>query len=563
MQLVGMLEENGKLTSHLSGRTGGRRNCFEKGRQILGAFRLERTWSKEQILEAYVNGVSFRGDFVGIRVASQGFFGKAPGFLDPLESALLVAQIRAPNADVRQNALRACRLLQFSEDTDSCLQIQKIATSTLNKNFLPSRNRNLVPVWSHDIFNHSEISKMKGAENLPTTLDIHLQTEVMVLLREQLHNLRNRHVEDAAALILDARSGEVLVYAANAGRGVASKEYIDGIKMRRQAGSTLKPFLYATAFEMGLLNAQSLLEDSPDDISLGNGLVYQPHNYDRTFRGDVGVGEALASSLNVPAVKVFKMVGEERFLETLGKLGIQNLKSGNFYGPSLALGSLDVSLWELTQGYRRIIHGDSVFSSDTIKAIYSILSTPEYRRLTFGFNSVLNLPFSAAVKTGTSKDMRDNWCLGGNKNYIVGVWVGNFSGEPMWNVSGVSGAAPLWQAIMKLAEAHRPRKKTGEDPEQNFLTATPTRPLSAPSISFIRYPVEDMFVGLDPDIPIKNQSVFIDIVHPQKGHRVYLDGHLLGNATNPLSWTPHRGEHQIKLLGAQGEEIDQINFKVR
>ena len=195
--------------------------------------------------------------------------------------------------------------------------------------------------------------------------------------------------------------------------------------------------------------------------------IYQPRNYDSQFKGLVTSRVALASSLNVPAVKALSLVGMEPFLSKLRQLGIKRLKeSGDFYGPSLALGSADVSLWELVNGYRTLANEGiwdelrlrlkeeslsgkrKVFSREAAFLVSDILSDREARSLTFGLENPLATRFWTAVKTGTSKDMRDNWCIGYSKRYTVGVWVGNFNGEPMWNVSGITGAAPVWVEVM-------------------------------------------------------------------------------------------------------------------
>ena len=187
---------------------------------------------------------------------------------------------------------------------------------------------------------------------------------------------------------------------------------------------------------------------------------------------------ALASSLNVPAVKTLSLVGIEPFLDKLRQLGIKGLnESGDFYGPSLALGSADVSLWELVNAYRtlanegkwselRLIPGENPlkprrnrYFQKSAFLVSDILSDREARSVTFGLENPLSTRFWTAVKTGTSKDMRDNWCIGYSRKYTVGVWMGNFSGEPMWNVSGITGAAPVWMEMMDFLHRNDARSK--------------------------------------------------------------------------------------------------------
>ena len=207
------------------------------------------------------------------------------------------------------------------------------------------------------------------------------------------------------------------------------------------------------------------------------GGVYRPLNYDEQFHGKVSVRTALASSMNVPAVLTLKLMGSEALLEKLNSLGFENLSSAEDYGMSLALGTADVTLMSLTNAYRSLANRGvfslyhfqktslgtddkttRMFSEGASFIVADILSDPDARRIVFGPSNMLNMARWAAVKTGTSKDMRDNWCIGFTHKVTVGVWVGNFGGEPMWNVSGVSGAAPGRDRF--LAPAAQPSEGT-------------------------------------------------------------------------------------------------------
>ena len=249
---------------------------------------------------------------------------------------------------------------------------------------------------------------------------------------------------------------------------------VDGVAALRQPGSTLKPFLYAQALAERRITAASLLEDAPTHIQTAGGL-YMPQNYDRQFKGWVSVRTALAASLNVPAVRTLAMVSPQAFHDQLLRLGLPLKESGDYYGYSLALGSAEVSLLDLTNAYRALGNGGRWGPTTLLPAapddvpeparpaldpraafiVGDILSDGNARARTFGTDSVLATRFWSAVKTGTSKDMRDNWAIGWSQHYVVGVWVGNASGAPMWDVSGISGAAPLWAALMNYL--HRDR----------------------------------------------------------------------------------------------------------
>ena len=224
------------------------------------------------------------------------------------------------------------------------------------------------------------------------------------------------------------------------------------------------------------MTAASLLEDSPAHIATPSGL-YIPQNYDRKFKGWVSVRSALAGSLNVPAVRALVMVTPDAFFNQLRQLGLPLRENAGYYGYSLALGSAEVPLLHLTNAYRALANGGQfapvapavlgaaprakpvqVLSPQAAFVVGDILSDAQARASTFGLDSVLATRFWTAVKTGTSKDMRDNWALGWSQRYTVGVWVGNTSGEAMHGVSGSSGAAPIWADIMAALHARLPSR---------------------------------------------------------------------------------------------------------
>lgn len=537
MQLTGLISK---------GETVHQRNFLQKLKQMAKALKINSQWSKEEVLEAYINMVSFRGELIGLRAASLGYFGKNPSGLEHEESALLIALLRSPNSAVELVAKRACIIL----GTSDCLSIQNLAEQTLSKNYQLARPRELIPVLSKYF-----IEDRSSTGVIKTSLDQRVQTLALNALREQLRALKVQRVNDGAVLVLESQTGRVVAYVANAGGQVASAKQIDGIQARRQAGSTIKPFVYATAIDRNILKPESLLEDSPADISISGGRVYHPKNYDLIFRGLVSVGDALGSSMNVPAVRALQLIGEHQVLDRLHSLGFQRLHDDEYYGPSLALGAIDVTLWELTQGYRQFAVDGSIFSGKTRRSIFNILASPEHRRFTFGMDSILTLPFSAAVKTGTSKDMRDNWCLGWTSQFTVGVWVGNFNGDPMWNVSGMSGAAPIWRSLMLALHPN---------PKEQLTTYEPaSEPLPLHTISRIRYPAADMLVGFDPDIPLPLQKLPIEIENPQNGQSLYLNDQLLSKSKETTLWPLQRGKHRVDLKSASGKSIDSVKFEVR
>ncbi|NDC38942.1 MAG: hypothetical protein EBZ48_12975 [Proteobacteria bacterium] len=306
---------------------------------------------------------------------------------------------------------------------------------------------------------------------------------------------------------------------------------------------------------------------------------------------------ALASSLNIPAVQVLTLLGVPRFAEMLRQAGITLPKEASTYGLSMALGAPAVSLWELVNGYRTLANGGQwsplllvpqqegvlerqVFSDGASFIVADMLSDRESRAETFGLENALATRFWSAAKTGTSRDMTDNWCVGFTQRYTVGVWVGNFSGEPMWNVTGISGAAPVWMEVMGLlaerygaASAGAPKPPTeqvvrgvGESSEW-YLQGTEPAPLDAVRasafVSRITYPVEGMVVALDPEVSEDRQRVRLRSSQPSSASFFVVDGEQLGASDVPRWWRVSRGAHRVELQGADGSVFDAVSFVVR
>ncbi|HMK65018.1 MAG TPA: penicillin-binding protein 1C, partial [Thermodesulfobacteriota bacterium] len=444
-----------------------RRNFNQKLNQIRAARMLEQTWSKAQILEAYLNLISYRTELQGIAAASRGLFQKDPNGLNDIESLILASLIASPNAPVDRVIQKSGfygRSLGLSIPAD---KIKQAAQEVLQVPYHLQPSADLAPQAARLL--------LKGNEpRVYSTLDARMQQRALEILNHHINLIKESNVNDGAILVADNQTGEILVYVGNRGQASSASEW-DGITALRQAGSTLKPFLYQMAIEKRLLTAASLLDDSPLQVPTASG-IYVPQNYDHIFRGPVSLRLALSSSINIPAVRTLMLVGLDPFAERLKALGLNSLtEDGEYYGYSLALGSADITLWELTNAYRTLANQGKwsplklalkqknekpkqVFDKNSDAVIAHILSDREARSATFGLENVLSTRFWTAVKTGTSKDMRDNWCLGYSEKYTVGVWVGNFSGAPMRNVSGVSGAAPIWLEVMNMLHADRPSR---------------------------------------------------------------------------------------------------------
>ncbi|MFZ2989000.1 penicillin-binding protein 1C [Ideonella sp.] len=613
MQLAGLLDP--ALARPAGGRTVGR-----KLSQIGRAQALEAHWRKSEIFEAYLNLVPLRGEAVGLAAASQTLFAKYPSGLDAQEAALLAALVRSPNAKAGALTRRACELLRSMGPTQpaACEGLDWLAATALARRAQPPLGEQLAPhaarlawqQWQQQ--NRSTAKGSAGSEaaaarpaQLITTLDAGLQRLARLALRAQLTELQGHAVQDGAVLVLDNASGAVLAWVGSAGLHPEARE-VDAVLARRQPGSTLKPFVYEMALEQRLITPASLLLDAPAQLSAGGGL-YLPQNYDKQHHGWVRARTALASSLNVPAVQVGAMLGPDPLFARLNALGLALRHSGGHHGHALALGSAEVTLADLSNAYRalanqgrwspwRLLPGPAapsrpVADPAAVFQISQILSDNTARAPTFGLDSPLVTRGFAAVKTGTSKDLRDNWCIGYTDRYTVGVWVGNADGSPMRQVSGSTGAAPIWRSLVsQLHEASPSRpppvpagvvsavvQRAGEAPLQEWFIAGTEPPPSvsaaandqvaagaagaAGSAFGIRSPLDGSLFALDPDIPGPLQR----IVFSGAPGDWYLDGRLIGRTTAArptLDWAPWPGRHRLSLR-RQGVELQAIAFEVR
>jgi penicillin-binding protein 1C len=330
-----------------------------------------------------------------------------------------------------------------------------------------------------------------------TTIDRDLQREAEAATLAILTPLASRDVTAASVVVLDNVRGDILAYvgsprfddARNGGQN-------DGVRALRQPGSTLKPFVYGLAMERLGMTPATLLPDVELELRVEGG-VFSPKDYDERFHGPVRLREALASSLNVPAVWTANEVGVAPLLDRLHAVGFQSLDAGaDHYGPGLALGDGEVTLLELTNAYAalarggvwkrvRAVEGESddegarVMPRAIADELADILSDRASRTAAFGETSALDLSFPVAAKTGTSKGYRDNWTVGFTREITVGVWVGNFDGRPMRGVSGITGAGPLFRAVMEAAMRDRsPAPLRAEQGADEALVRVEVCPLS-------------------------------------------------------------------------------------
>ena len=630
MQLVGLVNEDLRRGQQ-------RRTLLQKFGQAVSAQKLDAQWEKSEILEAYLNLVPFRGEIVGIDALSRTLFGKAAHGLNAREAAIAAALVRAPNAKPQAVAQRACGLLAQLQNVPRtpllCDSLSLFATGAMQrKAWSPSEG--IAPHVAQRLLAGQQAS----GGSVRSTLSAPLQRYAAEQLRQTMHELTGRNVRDGAIVVLDNATGEVLAWV-GASASTSSAPQVDYVLALRQPGSTLKPFLYAQAIAERRLTAASLLDDSAAAIPTQSGL-YVPKNYDRHFRGWVSLRQAMASSLNVPAVRTIGMVGVNRFAEQLQRLGISLSHTGDYYGYSLALGSAEMSLLQLSNAYRALANGGRysetriLFQPDQQQAAAStsqpaskpalqpafrqaldarasfivshILSDNNARIPTFGSNSVLHTRFWSAVKTGTSKDMRDNWALGYSERYTVGVWVGNAQGQAMWDVSGTTGAAPIWASVMRYL--HRSTPSRPPQPPAGLVRtrvefgSSASSPASAPALkagiassnnaeparmewfiqgteqtSFVRSqqqktnpatahilnPVHGSLLALDPDIPPKRQRLMLRAsAGASANSRWLIDDKLVGKGAT-VPWMPWPGKHRITLQSANGQTLHEVQIEVR
>jgi penicillin-binding protein 1C len=582
------------LIDSISGRTSARRSMFQKLIQIRAAVALERSWSKREILEAYLNLVTFRGELQGIGAASRVMFAKSPHGIDVSEAAVLAALIRAPNASRDAVTRRADALLAKTEfGAASHTAVANVIDHVFAAHAGSFARVTLAPHLAERL-----LRDRTGA--LQCTLDRELQNFTAETLRRHVAEVRERRVDDGAAIVIENATGQVWAYVGGAG-DLSNAPYFDAVRAIRQPGSTLKPFLYAFAVDQHLLTTASLLEDTPLELSEQRG-IYRPLDYDRQFRGLVSMRTALASSLNVPAVRTADMIGLEAFAQHLRQLGFHGLsEEGDYYGAALALGSADVSLWELTNAYRTLANGgeytalrltpgandgDSrtrVYSSEAAFVISDVLADRASRSATFGLENSLATRYWSAVKTGTSKDMRDNWCVGYTRRFTVGVWVGNSSGAPMRDVTGITGAAPVWLDVVNYlydryggAEVSQPAGIVAsavkfpasiEPPRREWFIAG-TEPNSQAlrldnHAARITSPAPGTAIALDPDLAPRLQRIAFEAREAPRNARWLLDGRTIAPAAGIFLWAPLAGAHTLSLVDAHGRALDYISFSVR
>lgn len=449
-----------------------RRDFRGKLRQSIDALRLEQAFSKDEILELYLNHVPAAPGCQGIEAASLRVTGHSSSGLGAAEAALLAGMIQAPSLydPVTDNAaaLRRRNWVLYRMKKGRFLS-NKVYQAALAAP-LPAQ-RPEAPVKAGHFTDYAAALGLRG--DVRTSLDWELQEAAQNLAAAHAERFRENGLTNSAIVVIDNRSAEVLAMVGSKNWSADEQGYVNGALALRQPGSTLKPFAYALAFDSGL-NAASLLADIETEYISSDRTLYIPRNYSRSFRGPVIAKEALAASLNIPAIRLVRDIGLDNFLAVLKNTGFNSLnQKADYYGLGLVLGNGEVSLMELAAAYSALARGGvyvppkifpdavsaegkRIFSEAAAWQITAILSDESLRVQSFGAHTPLIFDFPAAVKTGTSGNWRDSWTAGYTAEYTVAVWSGDFESVSMNQVSGSSGAGILFAGMFRFLTGFAP-----------------------------------------------------------------------------------------------------------
>jgi penicillin-binding protein 1C len=468
------------------------RTFLGKWRELAIALRIEASLSKRRILEEYLSRIEFGPNLRGIDAASRYYLDKPARNLDLAEAALLVSIPRGPTlydparstrAVLRRRDRVLARMLAQGLTTADAARTAELEPVQLKRGLALGGTEHLL----QGLVSGALAPELRGerVQRLLTTIDSGLQREVSELSRRAARDVADYGASSVSVLVVDNESAEVLAYVGSpdfyAAQALGQN---DGARALRQPGSALKPFVYAAAMERLGMTAATRLPDLELGLPTSDG-VYSPKNYDGRFHGPVLLRDALANSLNVPAVYTASRVGPEQVLALLHRAGFSSLQdSAEHYGAALALGDGEVKLSELAQGYAMLARGGAFlplrfYRSATLASgaqllraipaatpvldpriaavLTDILSDDLARSPEFGIGGPLAFSFPVAAKTGTSKGFRDNWTVGFTHEVTVAVWAGNFDGTPMTGSTGVTGAGPLFHEVMLAAMRGRQR----------------------------------------------------------------------------------------------------------
>lgn len=583
------------------------KTLWGKAQEALDALSLERNRTKEEILEDYFNRLEFGNRTQGVQAASQFYFNTDASHVSVSQAAFLAGLLKSPTYyNPLLHLSRALKrrdyvLAQMKANGFIDEEIYQLARE--EKLILSAAPRALkAPHFTQWVY----ALLPPGTRTVHTSLDSTLQAQAEQALSNHLSHLTDSHVTNGAVIVLENATGRVLAYVGSADfNDKKHSGQIDGVRALRQPGSALKPFVYGLALEQGKLTPATLLADTDTFFEGG----FRPRNYDEDFHGLVSVRTALACSYNIPAVKAAEQVGASALLDLLHQLGFYSLsKQADFYGLGLSLGNGEVRLLELANAYAALARGgktqavqlaeqpdikwpaktQQVLSAQTAYLITDILKDNQARSAEFGLNSALVVPFEMAAKTGTSKDYKDNFALGYTPRWTVGVWVGNFDGSPMQNVSGVTGAGPILHDVALATQQRYPSPgftaPKGIKPavlcNETGLLAGPKCPHThleifdekhlpavcsgqhQPPVSSVQItsPQSGDIFYVDPAMPRAAQQLKLSAQCAQTACRWQLDGQPLPGTLCETWWPLSGGKHTLAVTCAA--QTDTLSFEV-
>ena len=588
------------------------------------ASKFEQKFQKEEIFEFYLNEVPYAGKKRGVVQAAYTYFDRDLDTLNKLEMLCLAYLVRAPSRfDPLKNKLPLqARLKKIAQEMKQKNLISEYDLRDIENTELKISPFEFKPDMSHFVkFVEAGRSEMPASAvsngKLISTIDSEIQSKVRILLEHRIKELSEKNVQDGAVLVVDHRENQILAWV-NAGSfsSAADSSQIDAITALRQPGSTLKPFLYALALENGW-NAATIINDSPLIHAVGNGM-HNYRNYSRIHYGDIRLREALANSLNIPAIHTITFTGVGEFHKLLFKLGFKSLSQpSTFYGEGLALGNGEVSLLDLVTAYTVLAKGgvkeklsfirndksaasDRVISKETSILISDILSDPIARRHEFGRFGVLDFPMQTAVKTGTSTDFHDVWAVGYSHDFTVGIWLGNLNRQAMHDVSGASGPGLLLRSIFSELYKHKEPsplyrksdlqkqvvcaisgKLPGETcprvdevfnpqhlPEELCALDHASLKKSQDSIEYpsVMFPTPGLQIAMDPRVPDENEAIRFRLKDANNAEKI--EWIIDGKAGEENLWLLAKGSHSVyaRVFAPQQSEVfntDVVNFYVK
>lgn len=479
------------------------RSFERKLKEIILAFQAELIFTKDEILQMYFNEVGYGGTTYGVEEASQMYFDKPASNLNLAESAFLAGLPAAPTyfspygAHPELAKKRQEEVLRRMQEDGYITKSQNLKTKEQKLSFIPRETNIKAPhfvMYVKDLLvrKYGEKKVAQGGLSVFTSLDLNLQNEVQRFVSTGVSKQKYLNVGNGAALVVNPQTGEILSMIGSVNYfDIQNDGNVNVVLMPRQPGSAIKPVNYAAAFALKKITPSSVVYDSPITYQTVGSPPYSPQDYDGRFRGKVTVRQALASSLNVPAVKILNSYGVENMLEFGEKMGITTWTEKNRFGLSLTLGGGEVTMLDMVQAYgifpnlgkkvplqpilKVLDHKSNVLfaspnpllarhspdmvgtkaanvlSSGVSYLINNILADNNARSLVFGPNSLLVIPnHTVSVKTGTTESKKDNWTVGYTKDFLTAVWIGNNDSSPMspYLESGATGAAPIWHNIM-------------------------------------------------------------------------------------------------------------------